>query len=182
MELYRVVKGNLARQSLEGRLIDNFQGKYSLNNKGEWGHNQAPRLVVQGEEEDAGKGTWRGRKRARLGDPGNQGEHEGAIGEQEEPVPAHQDQDRTPREQRGQGEAHHSNDAEEGHLSTVQQRPLTIKQMLARMKQSGKERANKTCPRGEKAELGFEGQESNTRAEPSLSTLQNDDQALENTQ
>ena len=73
MELYRVIKGNLARQSLEGRLIDNFQGKYTLNNKGEWGHNQAPRLVVQGEEEDTGKGTWKGRKRARIEDPGDQG-------------------------------------------------------------------------------------------------------------
>ena len=31
MERYKTVKGNLARQSLEGRLIDTFKGKYPLN-------------------------------------------------------------------------------------------------------------------------------------------------------
>ena len=56
--------------------------------------------------------------------------------------------------------------------STAQQRPLTVKEMLARMEQSGRERANKICPRGEKAELGLEGLKSDTRAELDLSGLQ----------
>ena len=180
MERFKTVKGNLARQSLEGRLIDNFKGKYPLNNKGEWGHNQAPKLVLEGEETKAGTGAWKGRKRARVEDPSDQGEEEMARDEgdqaqeqrpepQGEPDPGQGSQD-TPIVQGGKGD--------KAFQKMDNKRPLTIKQILAKLQQSGKTR-EKNYPGGEKAKLGLGDQESCSIAEQDLSEFQNDGQLKE---
>ena len=54
MKVKRSVKGNLARQSLEGRKIGTFKGDYPLNSKGEWGQTLALKLVLEGQEGTGG--------------------------------------------------------------------------------------------------------------------------------
>ena len=111
-----------------------------------------------------------------MEDPSDQGEEDVAkdegdqaqeqiLEQQEEPDPG-QEEENTPIVQRGKGD--------QASQKTDTKRPLTIKQILAKMQQSG--RARKNYPGGEMAKLGLEDLESSSMAEQDLSELENDGQ------
>ena len=178
MKVEQSIKGNLARQSLEGRKIRAFKGEYPLNSKGEWGQNLAPKLVLEGQEGTGGKRQGganlnpREAKRARRNLPQTEGEEK-------------RNEDPPEKEGREAGPISGPNQDEEkkagalttfGHTvggpqehSTRPRKPLTVKQILLKMSQLREEGLNKE--KGTKKDENLSN--SDTPAKPDLLFLAN---------
>ena len=139
MRVKRTLKGNLQRQALEGRLIDSFKGQYPLNNKGEWGHNLAPKLQIEGHWNGKRSGAKdenpKPAKKKRKSGPEVLEHRETEIADAKpakipEDVESQESQAKTKEETPTFGNIQMP---ESSQLPKTTRKPLTVKQILARM-------------------------------------------------